>query len=721
MQRKFGRAAARFVIVIAAVSLTGCAETPGPDPERDAIDGWKRGELAVYIADNTDGRSETSYMLRDTLDGAQFDTRLLFDGEPAPELVSGVRLRVSGVETPDGLCVTNYSLLPAATETVQSPLIAGSPYPVRSFAFVLINLNGNGVNTDANAVMGRLISNPDSIRNYYLDDSYARQDITAQVFGPINYTMTSCSNTDAGNLSKALVPMITGTFQHYLWYLGTSQGSPCTWGGLGSVGSPQSPAKDTWYNGSTSCVVLVQEPGHNFGMQHSSSLACGTSAAFLDDPNGCTDSEYGDRFDPMGGGCRHMNAWQMQYQGWFGGCNGVRITNTGTFTLLPFEPQCNGVQFLQIAMPKSRPYNRPAGGGSSGGTDTLTSYYVELRTPVDFDGTLAANSTALTARVLIHAGAAPRTRTQTGIHTYLLDMNPATTGSSGLNDAGLSVGQTFNDPAGGLTITNMAMSNSQATIQVTYTNGSGAPTCLDSTTFSPPGPSDCSMTGTGGTGGSTGTGGRGGTTGTAGTGGTTGSGGRGGTTGAGGSTGGAAGRGGTTGAGGTTGTGGRGGTTGAGGAIVTGGTTGTAGSGGAAGGSATGNGGTTGAAGTGPATGTAGTTGAGGTSTGSAGAGMVSGTGGTIVPTGSAGTGAPSGTGGVGVPTGGVGPGAAGQGQNPGEITGGCSCETAGGGTPSTWAVMLGLAFVAARRGRFLRRRRLPATPDHDPREEDGR
>src|SRR5439155_10131781 len=127
------------------------------------------------------------------------------------------------------------------------------------------------------------------------------------------------------------------------------------------------------------------------------------------------------------------------------------------------------------------------------------SYYIELRTPVDFDGTLAAKSIALSAQVLIHVGAAPRTRTQTGIHTYLLDMNPSTTGSSGLNDAGLAVGQTFSDPGGGLTITNVAMSNAQATIQVTYTTGSGDPTCLDNSVFTPPGPVDCTMGGTGGT------------------------------------------------------------------------------------------------------------------------------------------------------------------------------------------------------------------------------
>ena len=56
-----------------------------------------------------------------------------------------------------------------------------------------------------------------------------------------------------------------GTFQHYLWYLG-SQTSACGWSGLASVGTPSSPQRNSWYNASTSCVVLAQELSHNFGL-----------------------------------------------------------------------------------------------------------------------------------------------------------------------------------------------------------------------------------------------------------------------------------------------------------------------------------------------------------------------------------------------------------------------------------------------------------------------
>jgi hypothetical protein len=303
------------------------------------------------------------------------------------------------------------------------------------------------------------------------------------------------------------------TFQHYLWYLG-SRNPACTWSGLASVGTAELPSRDTWYNAATNCVVLVQEPGHNFGMQHSSSLAC-TGAPFADDPNACQASEYGDTFDPMGAGCRHMNAWQKSYQGWFGGCNGVRVTDTGTFNLVPFELSCSGVQFLQIQAIRPRSFLRPAAGGGAATTETLAYYYVELRTPVDFDGSLGGR-TAVSPTVLVHVADDLRGRTEQGVHTFLLDMTPATTGPRGFADAGLAAGETFTDPAGGLSITTDWITASGAQIAVTYAAGGGNPLCLDGTAFVPPGPGVESCNGTPGT---TGAGGDSGTAGASGAGG----------------------------------------------------------------------------------------------------------------------------------------------------------------------------------------------------------
>jgi MYXO-CTERM domain-containing protein len=474
------------IALLSSLGGSGCGPLGDGDPGGTAAgDGATRGELAVYISDDLEGRSETTYALRT---GNGVERPLLFDTPPT--FAPGTAIRVWGIDTPVGLRVTRAETLATEIESAASALRTAPAFPPRSFAFVLIDM-GAGVNTTSADAMGRLITGPDSIRNYYLADSYGTQDVTAQVFGPIKYTLANGCGT--GQLATDLRGMIPGTFQHYLWYFGSRQAA-CMWTGLASVGTPDRPSRDTWYNASTSCVVLVQEPGHNFGMQHSSSLTC-PNAALADDPNTCTASEYGDLYDPMGSGCRHMNVWQKDYQGWFGGCNGVTVQSSGTFTILPIEQACDGVQFLKIVSPKVRMFNRPAAGGGGATVETFSHYYVELRTPQDFDGMLG-NKTALAPQVLLHVGGDARGRTQRGLHTFLLDTTPATTGRAGFSDAALGVGKSFSDPAGGLTITVQAVSATQATINVDMPGGTMGPTCTDGSAFTAPGPGPESCTAT---------------------------------------------------------------------------------------------------------------------------------------------------------------------------------------------------------------------------------
>jgi MYXO-CTERM domain-containing protein len=489
-----------FAALLSTFVGSGCGELDGVGSSDQADDGSLRGTLVGYTSDDVAEAGQTRYFLRDR-SGAE--RRLVFDAViKAEDLQPETEVRVWGHALPDAFHVTSVETHEAEIARVSSALRNQAPYAPRSFAFVMLDMGG-GVNTTADAAMGRLITAPDSIRNYYLSDSYGTQDVTAQVFGPMPYSMgNTCATSQLASTMRAMIP---GTFQHYLWYFGNRQ-TACTWTGLASVGSPDKPSRDTWYNASTSCVVLVQEPGHNFGMQHSSSIACPNGATMADDPNTCTASEYGDPFDPMGGGCRHMNAWQKDYQGWFGGCNGVNVTSSGSFTILPIEQRCDGVQFLKIKAPKDRIFNRPAAGGGGATMETFSHYYVELRTPQDFDGTLG-NRSALAPMVLVHIGGDRRGRNQRGLHTFLLDMTPATTGSSGRADSALGVGKTYTDPAGGLSITVKAVSGTQATVDVEIANGAGGgPTCLDDTPFTAPGPGQesCSaamMTGAAGTGG----------------------------------------------------------------------------------------------------------------------------------------------------------------------------------------------------------------------------
>ncbi|HEY0713769.1 MAG TPA: hypothetical protein VGF45_13910 [Polyangia bacterium] len=492
--RRGGRWAAAFgalaficTLGALSVSCTG-TETPAAEALKESppAAGAIRGEVLSYIFTLDNGQTEEHLYLR--TNDREPEQRLLFDTPTS--LVTGQRIDVWGSSVADGFKVERFAkVADPVIESSQKALINGTPLKPRRFAFVLVNLGG-GVNltkAEAERRLFGLAANDRSVRQYFTEASYGRQDITGDVIGPINGTMTGC-NFQA--LATALRPQVPTGYDHYLWYFGSRQTS-CGFAGVALSGTPARVQRDTWYNASADCVVLMQEPAHNFGTMHSSSTKCRDGSVFADVPGGgttgtCTHSEYGDPYDPMGRGCRHMNSYQKAFQGWFGGCNVVDVTSSGTFTLLPIETPCNGIQALQIKMPKVRPFNRSGGGGPSGITE-LTHYYIELRTPQGFDAT----PTPLAPQVQIRVSGDIRERTQRGFHTWLLDMNPPTAAFDGL-----VAGGSFTDPAGGMKFTVTAIDAKSATIQVEIANGSGAPTCMDGMPLPTPnpGPESCQAT-----------------------------------------------------------------------------------------------------------------------------------------------------------------------------------------------------------------------------------
>jgi len=480
-----------------AVSTAACSsESPSSsssDPGDIDEPGSTKGQLTAYVATFDDATTETNYYLR-VASGEELKLTLHQPITADP----GTVLRVWGQPTQDGIDVTSLRVVAPPASAIgssASALIGGAPLADRNFCVVLINLNGTALTVTAQAAATQFFDGPTSINAYYRENSYGVQGVDGAVYGPFDYTMAACANADTNNMATAMrtqVMMANGgtapSCTQYAYIF--SRTNICAFGGLGALGSPTMPARDTWYNGSISCVVTVQEPGHNFGMQHSSSMQCTAPAIFADDPNTCTHSEYGDIFDPMGGGCRHMNVWQKEYQQWFGGCNSVKVTSTGDFNLSPTELPCDGPQALQIPFATPRPFTRPAAGGGGGGTDTLTSYYLEYRTSVGtFDG--GNGSPFATPMVLLHVGADYKTLTtgtrarNTGVHTWLLDMHP-TAGQAAnqqFRDAGFKVGETFTDPLGNIAITVSAMDATKATVHVEITNGTGGPVCLDGTPY----------------------------------------------------------------------------------------------------------------------------------------------------------------------------------------------------------------------------------------------
>ena len=414
----------------------------------------------------------------------------------------------------------------------QSALVGTPPNRTRTIAAMMFDIS---TGPPVLATITNLISGPGrSQRHMYQEISYGIQDLQTDYQGPYTLPVANCltiaccgptsDRTGNGATVAADIAALAKVYDHYFWIYGTRIPAGANCGTWGDEGRPNRPAVYSNYSFG-SLVGYAQEIGHNFGMTHEPTMTCAGNVPFLDDPTQCTHVEYGNQLSFMGGGEHHPSAYHKLAQGWIGGCNVVKAGGSGTFTLVPQELPCGGVQLLQIAAPKVRA--APAAGtgqnARQGTAPMLSNYYLEMRAPYGFDSNLSP-------MVLVSIGAAFPTVTAAAPYLYLLDLKPEA-GQANLSNAGLmTVGQSYSDPAGGLTFTLMAIDARSATVNIT-TTATGAATCVDSTPFTLPGPDGTScgpLAGTGtdagtaaGTGGASGTGGR------AGTGGTTGAGGNG--------------------------------------------------------------------------------------------------------------------------------------------------------------------------------------------------
>ncbi len=576
--RRAGAGAAALTIVVIGLGCAPSSDDSGPVDPSAVI-----GEFVTYVADYNDGHSEWWHAVR-TPDG--HEVRLDFDTPPGVATGSQVRIHGDPVEATlkgDRMHVRALDVLPrlgiGAAAGEPETYAAGA---TDTYALVLVDL-GRGVNVTTASGQTTLFANgptDKSFANYYKEVSYGKYQVTGDVVGPFPYSMTTCDTNDTTRMYQQIEPKITGTYNHFIYYFNLT--NLCDFAGLGEEGTVARPAKRTWMNGSLSCVVLMQEPGHNLGLMHANTMRCGTSSFSATPGKSCTITEYGSAMSTMGGGCKQFNAYERLYMQWLGGCNGVRVPSTGTFNLQPLESNCSdgsGIQVLQVPFPATLTVSDPQAPTTA---VNLNNYYVELRTSGGIFDTYSTSTRGTvfsgpTVFIYVSDNVRPPSMTATGrgqysVWTELLNMTPSGTAYTGLT----MPGQSFVDPAGGPTIKLESISATGASVSVTYPNGgTGSPTCMDGKPMTAPGPGNCAgsppVTGVGG---AIGTGGDGGAHspgagGTVGSGGTTGSGGA--------ATGGGNGSAGRTGSGGTASTGELPGTGGArdgsGGATGTGGTT----------------------------------------------------------------------------------------------------------------------------------------------------
>ena len=382
-------------------------------------------------------------------------------------------------------------------------LVMAPTNKTRTIAAMMFDIGGGA--PDKAEISDLLVGSARSLRAMYREISYGMQDIDVELLGP--YTLPEktclpiecCGPKQSQPNGPAVADIIAGyakKYDHYFWVYGDiPPNATCgTWGDEGTATKPAVYSSYSFHG----LVGYSQELGHNFGMTHEPYMVCPDKAIFPDAPSACSHNEYGSQISFMGRGAGHPSAFHKVQQGWLSKCNGVKVASTATITLLPLEQPCDGVQVLQIKAPKSR--QPPSSGDRQGQGSALTHYYVELRTPRGMD----AGIRNLVPSVMVYAGPELVGGNARGApYVYLLDQTPEGNNPNLVN-SGLLAGQSFVDPAGGVTIKVNSVSQDKAEIAVTLDGASGGLTCLDGTSFTAPGPDVASCGGPVGPGGASG-------------------------------------------------------------------------------------------------------------------------------------------------------------------------------------------------------------------------
>ena len=131
--------------------------------------------------------------------------------------------------------VSRHILVPADETSVTSALI-GSPAKPQTAVFVIVDVGGGSNVTNAMATSS-VFSPGNNFASVYDKLSFGIMKMGGDVQGPFSYPMSTC---DYNGLKKAVKPMVSGTYNHYMWYFG-SKVSDCAWSGIGSEGNAAKP------------------------------------------------------------------------------------------------------------------------------------------------------------------------------------------------------------------------------------------------------------------------------------------------------------------------------------------------------------------------------------------------------------------------------------------------------------------------------------------------
>ena len=111
----------------------------------------------------------------------------------------------------------------AAVSMPRAPPLTTVTPKTNKNAFVLVDVGG-GVNVTAAMATSSVFTPGNNFANMYNVLSFGGMIYSGDVLGPFPYAMTTC---DYNGLKNAVKPMVTGTYQHYMWYFGSNVSRAC--------------------------------------------------------------------------------------------------------------------------------------------------------------------------------------------------------------------------------------------------------------------------------------------------------------------------------------------------------------------------------------------------------------------------------------------------------------------------------------------------------------
>lgn len=442
------------------------------------------GEFEHWHADSlgSDGKfipakARHSFSLK-TSDGKR--VQLIFADHPPKHILSGTQVRVHGFFNTEGAFIPQggagsvqvlkdvrvNTLKKVSADNTSSRMVRAAEVSPRRVAVILINFqNDRSQPVTIAQVQQALTLNTRSAKNYYHENSFGDTILagvraqSGDVFGwyTIPENNTGCIQYardlwghEQWGISAELAAGRDGfqrsSYDHVVYVMSTSD---CPFAGAAFVGDYRSWVQSSAIAGGHGEYVIAHELGHNFGVVHANSIKCTDSShvpVAIDD--NCVHYEYGDPFDLMGGGFRHMNGYFKAVLGSYQDPHVLDVATSGTYTIAPIERRGNTPHVLRVVRERD------------GRGQPFSSFYIEYRQPNGgFDDFQSTDSAVKGIQVrLVGRNGMP------WLGTELLDMTPAT---QTMDDAVLMIGQTFRDPRSGLQFKTVSITPSAATVQVT--------------------------------------------------------------------------------------------------------------------------------------------------------------------------------------------------------------------------------------------------------------